>query len=302
MARKTKQDVAKAKAAKQKKIAIGGSILLVVLLAYEVPKTMKMMSAHPAPPVTSSTTPAPTSTDGTSTTTDPSSLAAPTLGTLPTTTTPTATTSSAALVSAVPLAVDSGQLRTFQQFATKDPFQAQVPAGSGSGSGSGGGSSGGAKAGAGSSSGAGSGGGAAPPPATTVPSAPAGSPAPTPAPTSAVISVNGELTSVSVGGDFPSSGATFARAGAIFHLVSLTQRTAKVAIAGGSYANGAPTVALRLKVPLTLQNTADGSKYTLILEPQGTQVTAATPATTTTTTTAAPAAGASAVPSGGSGG
>jgi hypothetical protein len=33
MARKTKQDVAKAKAAKQKKIAIAGGVLLVALLA-----------------------------------------------------------------------------------------------------------------------------------------------------------------------------------------------------------------------------------------------------------------------------
>ena len=94
---------------------------------------------------------------------------------------------------------------------------------------------------------------------------------------------------VSSGGDFPTTGATFKRVGTLFHLVSLTSKTAKISVAGGSYADGAPTVTLHMGTPLTLQNTADGSKYTLILEPPTTQVPSATPtggaATTPTSTT-----------------
>ena len=97
---------------------------------------------------------------------------------------------------------------------------------------------------------------------------------PAPPPTTAVISINGELTSVTVGTDFPLAGVVFQQAGnsALFHLVSLTQKSAKVAIAGGSYANGAPALTLTVGTPLTLQNTASGTRYTLLLEPQGTQV------------------------------
>jgi len=84
----------------------------------------------------------------------------------------------------------------------------------------------------------------------------------------------------------------------MFQLVSLTGTTAKVAVAGGSYATGAATLTLKLNVPVTLVNTADGTRYTLELYPQGTVVTSppassssgtattpadTTPATTTTT-------------------
>jgi hypothetical protein len=152
-----------------------------------------------------------------------------------------------------------------------------------------------------SSSGSGSGG------TVTIPSTPppssgsgsgAGSTPPPPAPTTAVISVNGELGSVQVGSDFPTGGTVFSRVGAIFHLVSLTAKSAKIAIAGGSYANGAQTIPLTVGKPLTLQNTADGTKYVLILEPQGTAVPAA-PGTSTTTST--PTSTTPVVPSGNGG-
>lgn len=297
MARKSKQDVAKAKAAKQKKIAIGGTVVLIALLAIEVPKTMKMMSSHPAAPVVSTT--AASTTPGTTTPavtpSNPTSLAAPTLaGSAPATTTTTASTSD--LVSAVPVQVDPGQLKSFEALASHDPFDAQVPAGVGTSSGpAGGGSStsggSGGKSGGGKSSGGSGGGSVATPPGPSKPSKVPTPPAP--APTTAVISLNGELSSVQVGGDFPTAGTVFAKVGAIFQLGSLTETTAKVSIVGGSYASGAASITLHVKVPLTLQNTADGSKYTLILEPQGTQVTApggstgsgGTTGTTSTTTT-----------------
>jgi hypothetical protein len=131
-------------------------------------------------------------------------------------------------------------------------------------------------------------------PAPSSPSVPS-SPGSAAAPTSAIISLNGELQTVAVKGDFPTTGATFTRVGTIFHLVSLTAKTAKIAIVGGSYADGAPAITLKMGTPLTLQNTADGTKYTLILEPPTTQIPSAAAVTTS------PAATVSAVPSGSGG-
>ena len=48
-----------------------------------------------------------------------------------------------------------------------------------------------------------------------------------------------------------------------------------MAVAGGSYASGAQTVTLKVNTPVTLVNTADGTRYTLILLPQGTVPSAA---------------------------
>ena len=90
---------------------------------------------------------------------------------------------------------------------------------------------------------------------------------------------------MSAGSDFPSTNP-------IFLLVSVTTTQAKVSIAGGSYATGQPTLTLTVNKPVTLVNTADGTRYTIILMPQGTVVPAsssssssATPATTTPSTT-----------------
>jgi len=272
MARKSKQDVAKAKAAKQKKIAIGGGILLLALLGYQGPKVLKMMNQKPKPPIVSAVPTTPASTPVTPT--DPNSLAAPTLGGTPTAAAPTtgSDVSSSNLVSAVPVSPDPGQLEAFNRLATKDPFAEQVSA---SGAPSGSGSKGSTKT---------------PPPSTTpVPTQPTPTP-PAPAPSSATISLNGEQLSVSVGTDFPQSGATFNRVGAIFHLVSLTAKSAKISIVGGSYADGANTITLTMGKPLTLQNTADGTRYVLILEPASAQSGASggsstTPSATTPTTT-----------------
>ena len=111
--------------------------------------------------------------------------------------------------------------------------------------------------------------------------------------------------SVTVGGDFPTSGATFLRAGSLFHVVALTAKTAKVAIVGGSYADGAPAITLKMGTPLTLQNTADGTKYTIVLEPPTTQLPTGTATTGSaaggTVTTTTPTSTVSAVPSGSGG-
>jgi hypothetical protein len=82
--------------------------------------------------------------------------------------------------------------------------------------------------------------------------------------------VNGTLYSVAVGNDFPDASSTDPTIQPLFHLVSVTAHSAKISIVGGSYANGAPTVTLSENKPVTLMNTADGTRYKLILKPVGT--------------------------------
>ncbi len=110
---------------------------------------------------------------------------------------------------------------------------------------------------------------------------------PAPPPTSAVIAVNGHLVSVAVGAIFPVTKDP--STDGIFKLVSLTAKSAKVAVVGGSYTSGAHALTLQVDSVVTLVNTADGKRYTLILYPPGTPVPGAPqPTTTTTTTTTGP--------------
>jgi hypothetical protein len=237
----------KAKAKRQKIIAAVGGVLLLGLLAFQVPRTMKML--HQSNANAADTTPASTTS---SPTTGP--IAAPSLSG------GNATASSASNVSSdgvndpdVLPAPQSGQLLAFSRFRSKDPFSQQLNlncAGGGDEQGCGGAStpsSGGTK------------------PATKPPSAPKGStmtvtPSKTSSAqlTSAVISVNGMSENVKAGASFPASSPTF-------KLVSLTKTSAKVGIAGGSLASGQATVTLKLNKPLTLMNTADGTRYVLRL-------------------------------------
>jgi hypothetical protein len=269
MARKVKNvalDRAQEKAKKQKKIAIALCAVLALVLVYEVPHTMKLM--HPAakaPVVDGSATSAPAP--------NPAAATPATAGGPPPQSSPAPASSgpTQSIVASVQPTADPGQLTEFARFATKDPFLESVQKTSGSTSPT----------------------SSSTPKAPTAPKAPA---PPAPPPGSAVISVNGELISVGVGTDFPTSGTVFNQVGApLFHLLSLTQKTAKVTIAGGSYANGAQALTLTVGQPVTLQNTADGTRYTLLLEPQGTQVPTST--TSTSTTPAATSTTPSVVPS-----
>ena len=216
----------KAKAKRQKIYAGIGGVILLAVLAFQVPRTLKMM--HPADPSSSSPPPAAT----TASTATP--ISAPSLS---------GGNAAAATAApggdgitdpdAVPLP-QSGQLLAFGLFRSKDPFVQQLnlngatgPTGATSSAGPTGSSG---PAAGGSGSGAGVGGGSTPtsPPAST-PATPA-----TPL-TTAVISVNGAPESVQVGGTFPTSDP-------YFKLVSLTKNKA-----------------------LTLMNTADGTRYVLRL-------------------------------------
>jgi hypothetical protein len=159
----------------------------------------------------------------------------------------------------LPALAGEGQLRSFELFQTKDPFaqqaEAEEPApapakpeatpevpvttpgeggtvvapGSGSGSGS---------------------------DPTTAPEAPAPAAA-----TVTSISINGVSENVV-------AEATFPAARPVFVLVSLGKdgKSVRIGIAGGTYADGAETIKLTLGKPLTLRNTADGSRFVLVLE------------------------------------
>src|SRR5262249_10872406 len=149
------------------------------------------------------------------------------------------------IVASVQATPDPGQLSVFTKFASKDPFDASVEPRSG-----------------GDSTGGSSGSGSGPAPTGAAPSRPAPAPqsAPAPAPPTAVVSLNGELMAVNVGSAFPTAGLTYSRVGSLFQLVSLTAKSAKVSIVGGSYADGSATLTLEVGKPVTLQNTADGTK------------------------------------------
>lgn len=100
-------------------------------------------------------------------------------------------------------------------------------------------------------------------------------------PAVAVIGVNGHLAVVSVGQAFPvtKSPAT----NGVFRLIGLTAKSAKVAVVGGSYTTGARALTLTVNSVVTLVNTADGKRYTLVLYPEGTPAPGVTTVPTTTT-------------------
>ena len=247
-------DPLKAKQARQKKIAIGGCVLLVALLGVQGPKTLKMLKG-PQPVAT------PTAT--TATGAPAPGAATPTGGTaagaVPAAPAPELT--AVADSDAAP-AVEQGQLATFERFASKDPFAQQAeqvaapppapattdttpttPAATGAG---------GSSTAAGSSSGAGTASGGF----TT-----GGSTAEAPTIAAATsISVNGVAEDVAVDGAFPKDEPTFV-------LVKLAKngKSVELGIAGGEYASGGKTMTLALGKKITLQNTADGSRYEIEL-------------------------------------
>jgi hypothetical protein len=269
MARK-QVDLKAAKAARQKKILIVGGILFVLLLVFQVPRTMKMLSP-PAPKQRSAaaTTPAETTPAGTTPVAPVTPVSA----------------GRAVLTAQLAPAAREGQLAVLSaSFKSKDPFRQVIKDASPSAS------------------------SPAPTksadklklkvvPSTPVTKAPAAPNAPAAKKVvlpflSAMISVNGVKEGVNVTVDFPV-------ATPVFHLVSLTKKTAKISVAGGSLANGAPTLVLRRGKPLTLVNTADGTRYRLVLvstsrgpakvpetaQPAASGETTTTPTTTEPTTT-----------------
>ena len=241
MAGRKKQLDAKAKAKRQKVIAGALGLVLVGVLAFQLPRMMKM--AHGSSSSSAATTAATTA--ATATPGSGATAAAPAAG--------SASIASLAHVG-VKFSADDGQLTSFNRFAAKDPFAQQMTASTTP------------------TASAPSGVSLPSPPVTTPAPKPGLTPAPstsTPSvgstsgsspatPTTAVISVNGQ--SENVGGpsyNFPASDP-------IFH-ARIEKQDVKVTIVGGSFASGAPTLTLKLHKPVTLVNTATGIRYRLVL-------------------------------------
>jgi hypothetical protein len=256
MAAKKKVDPIKQREKRAKIAAIGGVVLLLAVAAWEGPKMMKLMNQKPVVPPPSAAAPAGTSalpgTDGV--------IAA------------TGETPSGELADTdvPPVALDGGQLVSFDVFQTKDPFRPQVTNADLAGTSDSGST---AAQPAGGSETTTNPSGETPTlttvpttttPATAVPSTPAAPSAPetttTAKPTAPTvsISVNGVKSRVSTGGTFPSSKP-------VFRLVSWAENTARIGIVGGSYSTGDPTLELTVNKAVTLQNTSDGQRFKLIL-------------------------------------
>jgi hypothetical protein len=219
---------AKAKAKRQKIILAVLGVVFIGVLAWQVPSVLKMMNEKPPPAATAP--PPPTPVAGTPIAGTPVSA-------------PGAAAPAGTLADSDPVAQPAGgQLVRFDRFASKDPFQQQLSDSPTAPPGNGTPSAAGTRGGAG---GAGQGSSAPKPPRP-------------PAATTAEIMVNGTKETVSVGGTFP-------LADPVFVLVSVTKTSAKVGVAGGSLDSGNRTVTLQKGKRLTLENTVDGARYTLVL-------------------------------------
>jgi hypothetical protein len=232
MATKKSKDLQKAKQRRQKKLVIGGGVLLVLVLAIQVPRTLHRLHPKAPAPVAAST-----GAVGTASTTDAGGSAAAQTAAM--------TQLAAAQLSDTdaPQTAGPGQLVVFDRFQSKDPFVQQVtdqPVGATSAA-------------------------VASP---TLQSTPASQSSATPSAFvrqgeksssggAVVISTDGTAQSVAVGATFPSKSPTF-------RLVSVGPAGAAVAIAGGSYSDGSRTVTLVKGKPLTLMNTNTGTRYRLV--------------------------------------
>ena len=228
----------KAKAKRQKIIAAVGGVLLLAVLAFQVPRTMKMLNAKPPPP-------APAAVEPGTVPSDPSVL--PTPGTVGGGASPAAS-GDGTLVDSDPAPIPAnGQLISFGRFASKDPFVEQIDETT-----AGGGGSSPAQSGSGQNTGQ-------TPPGGVVPTSPTtGSPGVVAVAGTAVIAVNGVQETVATGGEFPKDSP-------VFRLVKVVGGEARIGIAGGALASGSPTVTLRKGKAVTLVNTADGTRYELKL-------------------------------------
>jgi hypothetical protein len=234
MSRKSRmKDIREAKDRRAKRLAIGGAVLLVAVLAFEMPKVLKGHggSSSTPPAATTTTTPGYGSTTPANT-----AVASASPAVLP------ATNAKLTTSDLAPRRLKS-QLYSFSHFAGKDPFVQQVSAADITSSPTGTSSTSGGSGGASSSS---------------APSAHQTA-ARMLAQTGAVtLQVNGKTQTVRVGQSFPSSNP-------LFKLVSVSHGLVRIGIASGSYQSGAQTVSLVSGRTLTLVDTADGVRYQIRL-------------------------------------
>jgi hypothetical protein len=254
----TKTDKLEAKQRKQKIILIVLGVGLLGILALQGPKLIDQLngSSTPAASSTGDTTATgattPTTGDTTGTTTTPAPSGSSSAGSVTTTVTPSAGTPSAVLVGVdVPNGANPvpgpGQLKTFSLFEAKDPFVQSLKQETSTGTAAQ------ATASEPDKPAAQNGGGG------SVSGTAAGAPAEL---QFATIAVNGNSQSVEVSKRFP-------KADKMFVLVSLKPKSAKIAVAGGTFTDG-KTLTLQMGDPLTLLNTATGARYNLKLLYTGT--------------------------------
>ena len=224
--------------------AIAGCVLLLAVGAYEVPSALKVMNKKPPPGTTFDPGP---SGGGSAL---PSVAVQNTTGGL-------ASNGDLADTDVQPVSA-ARQLVSFALFQTKNPFSPQVTGGGLPAD----------TAGSTTTTPSGAGGTTTPTtttttptittPTTLMPSSPGTTTTTVAAPPSVSISVNGGVSRVATDGTFPSSSP-------VFRLLSYKKGSAEVGIVGGSYADGGGALTLKEGVPVTLQNTTDGKRYTLQL-------------------------------------
>ena len=103
---------------------------------------------------------------------------------------------------------------------------------------------------------------------------------PTTTPGTVAISTNGACELVPLKGKFPGSDDIF-----VVTAIAKDSKSVKIAVTGGAYDSGQATATLRRGRKLTLVNTADGTRYVLKLLPSCDVETAPAPASSSTTTT-----------------
>ena len=238
--------VAQAKKKRQVKILIVLGIVFAIACAIQIPKVLKQLS----PPATGTPSAA-------------SAPSSPSAAASSPSVTPTASSSSPVGATATPsltggvaptTALPGEQLHDFSHLALKDPFRplvAVAPSADGSLLTKGGST-------------------APATPAVTATPKSAVSPAKTaaprvikitikaPPPNAAVIKTNGKLQVIFVGDSFPT-------ANPLFKLVGLGKKGVRIAVLGGSFAAGVPTMRLATAKEVTFANQADGSRYAVEL-------------------------------------
>jgi hypothetical protein len=221
----TKIDPQVAKEAKQKKLLIIMSVVLVGLMAWQLPKLMGGSSTPAATPTTPTTVPA---------------AGTPVAGTTPTGVAPTAPADLRSAAAGAKPKAGEAQLASFSLFRAKDPFVQKIidksaepvkAAVVGKAANGGGAASGGVS------------GPAAKPPAIVY--------------GFATLSLNGEEEPVVAKGQFPADEP-------MFQVVAIGKNQIKIGIAGGKLENGKAAV-IKLGKSLTFVNDATGARYVIQL-------------------------------------
>jgi hypothetical protein len=238
MSRKSRMKNLREKKDRRAKImAIGGAVLLAVILAWEVPH---YLGGSKAPATT---------------TTDAAAAPAPAASSVGTPATATGTAAAVLPTSAntklensdVQPARTKSQLYSFSHFSGKNPFVPQVAS-----------STPGSSTGSTGTTGSSAPQASAPAPSTGVngsalqPMHMAGKA------TSATIEVNGKIETENVGSAFPNSSP-------VFRLVSISSNSAKIGVANGSFSNGEQAVSVAVGKSVTLVNKTNGRRYVLLL-------------------------------------